>query len=335
MRSKLLALLAVVSAAAFGGCTVHPPGETRERQAALREGKPFAARDSERPALRLPDNPTPDDLVRYALQSSPELEQRYWEWRSAIEQIPQDGTQATNLAISGSTGISRGRFSTDRTVLTAGNDPMADIVWPEKLSTAARRALENARAAGMRFQSAKYDLRNRVLSAYYDYALDGELIRLEQSNAELLSTTAIIVEARNRSGVSGQQDLLKARNAADLSRNDIAQMQSQLLVQRASLNALLNREPHAALLVPDQLPASRTVSLSDEQLVRRESSSPILNISRISRSVPPPISRESPRRWPAPLPCRCCDTRRSMPRLPRPRQICTPPRRCCANPAWT
>jgi hypothetical protein len=53
----------------------------------------------DRSPTTLPAEPTPDDLVRYASLASPELEQKYWEWKSAIEQIPQDGTQATNLVL--------------------------------------------------------------------------------------------------------------------------------------------------------------------------------------------------------------------------------------------
>jgi outer membrane protein TolC len=256
-------LLAI--AALFAGCTIHPQGETQQRQAALAAGKPFSRPIEHRPPL--PDRPTADDLVQYALLTNADLEQRYWEWRSAIEQIPQDGTQPANLAIFAGTTVSHGTLSFDRTTVTAGNDPMADIVWPSKISTAAQRALENARAAGLRFQQAKYALRDKVLSAYDDYALTAELLRLEQANANLLQTTATVAEARNRAGAAGQQDLLKARNELDLSRNDIAHLRSQLPAQQAALNALLNRDPTAALLTPTELPANRSIPYSDEQLL--------------------------------------------------------------------
>lgn len=249
------------------GCTIHPTGEHEERQAALRSGAPFTQPVEKRQAPVLPENPSPDDLVRYALSSSPDLEQRYWEWRSAIEQIPQDGTQATNLTISAGTTISRGQLSTDRTTLTVLNDPMADIVLPVKLSVAAQRALENARAAALRFTQAKFDLRARVLDAWYAYALNAELIRIEQSNAELLSAAVMVVEARNRAGAAGQQDLLKANNELDLSRNDLANMQAQVPALRSSLNALLGREPQATLIVPASLPPTQPVAHTDAELL--------------------------------------------------------------------
>lgn len=268
MRNRLSLLLIATSLfVALGGCTVHPEGEQEERHAALQAGKSFEKPVSERNAPPLPANPTVDDLVHYALLTNPDLEQHYWDWRSAIEQIPQDGTQPTNLALSAGTTLNKGNLSRDRTTLAAFNDPMADVVWPEKISVAAKRALENARAAGWRFQKAKFDLRNTVLGAYYDYSLTAELIRLEENNAELLQTTTMVVEARNAAGSAGQQDLLKARNELDISRNDIANMRSRLPSQRAALNALLNRDAGSPLPVPTQLPTTRSMGYSDEQLL--------------------------------------------------------------------
>src|SRR5579872_4118530 len=163
-RLAMVTLLAVLT-----GCTVHPPGEREERNAALQSGKPFEKRIESRQILPLPENPTPDQLVEYALLNNAELEQHYWEWRSAIEQIPQDGTQTTTLNVAAGTSITNGRASWGSSTVTLANDPMTDIKWPGKLDAAAKQTLENAKAAGQRFVKAKYDLRNKVLSAYYDY----------------------------------------------------------------------------------------------------------------------------------------------------------------------
>ena len=260
-------LVTIVLLVGLASCTVHPPGEREERATAVQMGKPFEKRIEVRQIQPLPENPTPDQLVEYALLSNAELEQHYWEWRSAIEQIPQDGTQTSSLNAAVGTSITKGRTSWGNSTLALSNDPMTDIKWPDKLDAAAKQALENARAAGHRFIKAKYDLRNKVLSAYDDYALNAELIRLEQSNQQLLRTTAMVTEARNRAGSSGQQEVLKASNEVDVSGNDIANRESQLPSQRAAINALLSRPADAPLPVPAELPPSRTVVYGDEQLV--------------------------------------------------------------------
>lgn len=259
--------IALIAALLLGGCTVHPAGENAERSAAARAGRPFAAEPEARVTPPLPDHPTPDQLVDYALQTNADLEEKYWEWRSAIEQIPQDGTQPTNLALSANLSVMRGRTGWNQATLSAGNDPMADIVLPPKLSAAARHALENARAAGLRFRKAQFDLRAKVIDAWCDYALTAELIRLEQSNLQLLKTTAMVVEARDLAGSGGQQDVLKAQNEVDLSANQIAAMQAELPARRAALNALLGRQGNAPLAVPSELPARAAFAYSDAQVL--------------------------------------------------------------------
>ncbi len=260
-------LVTIATLAGMVGCTVHPSGEREERDAAVQAGKPFEKRFELRKLPSLPENPTPDQLVEYALLSNAELEQRYWEWRGAIEQIPQDATQTTTLNIAAGTTITNGHTGWQSSTVSLANDPMTDIKWPGKLDAAAAQTLENAKAAGHRFIKAKYDLRNKTLSAYYDYALTAELIRLEQSNQQLLATTAMATEARTRAGASGQQDLLKAGNDFDMSGNDIANMQSQLPSQRAAINALLGRPAEAPFPFPTELPATRSLAYGDGQIV--------------------------------------------------------------------
>lgn len=258
----LLGVAVVVS-----GCTVHPPGEQIERRAMAQEGARYNAPVEWRHVPALPSNPTADQLVDYALLTNAQLEQRYWEWKSTIEQIPQDGTQNTNLSLFVGASIVNGTMSLDRTTAALGNDPMADVVLPPKLSATATRALENARAAGLRFQKAKYELRRKVLEAAYDLALSSELIRLERQNAQLLETTASLTDARVRAGGAGQQDLLRARNELDLSHNESAAMEARLPAQRAALNALLGRAPDSPVAVADELPAAQPIHESDDVML--------------------------------------------------------------------
>jgi outer membrane protein, heavy metal efflux system len=52
-----------------------------------------------------------------------------------------------------------------------------------------------------------------------------------------------------------------------MSENDIATMQSQLVSQRATINALLSRRADSPLPIPRQLPASRPLAYEDADLV--------------------------------------------------------------------
>ncbi len=268
MNSSTFArLIAFATGALLTACTVHPTGEREERAAALQSGKPFEQRIEVRDISPLPDDPTVDQLVDYALLTNAELEQHYWEWRSAIEQIPQDGTQLTTFNVAAGTTLMHGHAGWGSSTLALSNDPMTDIHWPGKLDTAAQQALENARAAGQRFIKDKYELRYKVLSAYDDYALNARLIRLEQSNQGLLRTTVTMTDAQNRVGGAGQQDVLKASNELAMSGNDIATMQSQLVSQCAAINALLNRSADSPLPIPNELPPARPLAYGDAELI--------------------------------------------------------------------
>ncbi len=264
---RVLTIALLLLASILSGCTIHPPGEKQERDAAARLGKPFEKQVKDRDIPPLPENPTPEQLVQFALLNNADLEQKYWGWRAAIEQIPQDGTQSTNLNIAAGTTITKGHASWGASTVTLGNDPMTDIKWPGKLDLAAKQSLEAARAAGRRFVNAKYALRGKVLGAYYDFALDAQLLRLEQANAQLLDVVASTTAARNRAGSMGQQDVLKARNQLDLSRNDIANLQSQLMIQQAALNSLMDRPPQASPAMPMEQPPPRAIAYTDAQLL--------------------------------------------------------------------
>jgi outer membrane protein TolC len=249
------------------GCTVHPPGEAEERRAATQAGKPFETQIESRQLPELQANPTADQLVEFALLNNAQLERDYWQWRSAIEQIPQDGTQSSSPNVAAGTTFTNGRTSLRSSTVTLANDPMTDIKWPGKLDAAARQSLANARAAGQRFIKAKYELRFSVLSAYYDYALNAKLIDLARSDQQLLHTTAAVTEARNGAGNVGEQDVLKATNEVDMSGNDIANMLSQLPGEVAAINAFLGRPAEAPLPLPADLPPARSLAYDDAELI--------------------------------------------------------------------
>ena len=92
-----------------------------------------------------------------------------------------------------------------------------------------------------------------MLSAYYDYALNAELIRLEQSNQQLLQTTATATQARNRARQCFRPTRRAevASNDVDMSGNDIAgNMQSQLPGQLAMIQRPFESSSGCAIARP-------------------------------------------------------------------------------------
>jgi cobalt-zinc-cadmium efflux system outer membrane protein len=259
-RSVLLIALALPALALIGSCAFHPRGEREERELA-KEALPTPAPhplSAEAPLL---------EILNYAYASNAELQSRYWEWRAAIERIPQEASIPAAPAVSFSSTFEDGDASLSRTTIGIGNAPMTMIPWPGTVSLAGRRALELARAAGLRFASAKLALRTRVLTAYYDYALLGETIRLESQKVALLGSLFDDAQARLRGGSGGSLEILKARTELDLARNDLESLSAKVPGSLAMLNAIVGREHSAPLALPLLLPAPRELPFTDAQIL--------------------------------------------------------------------
>ena len=258
-RISVLLSLSLSLCLLFASCALHPRGEREEREAARRALPP------PEPGV-LSADASAREILDYAYAANPGLRVAYWEWVAAIEAIPQEASPGTDLAVSVESMFEDGETSLDRTTLGVGNDPMSNIQWPGKLSTRGKRALEEARAAGWRFQNAKLELRTSLLGAYFDYCLLAEDTRLKEADLALLETAVDIAGAQVRSG-SSSVAVLEARNERDLAANDLATLKSRVPGQVASINALLNRDPSSPLALPPELPAARALPYGDDEIV--------------------------------------------------------------------
>jgi outer membrane protein TolC len=255
----------VAAAVLLAGCALRPPGETEERQHMAEAGRPYVEEVAVPP---LPENPGPDDYLHYAFLANADLQARYWEWAAAIERVPQNSSWPS-VALPFSFMLSPTNMKLwDRTTVGIMNDQMSNIPYPTKLSTAGRQALEEAQAAGLRFEAAKFLLQGRVLSAYYDLALLAGSMRIQEGNVALLRLIARQAAVRVQTAAGSQADLLKAQTELDLASNDLANLKSQVAPAAARINALLGRPAEAAVPLPAALPAPRSLPVPDDQIIR-------------------------------------------------------------------
>lgn len=249
----------------LAGCAVRPAGEKQERARIDEAGRTFA---EQAPPPALPGTPTADDYVEYALRRNAGLQTRFWEWRSAIERIPQVSSYP-RLAVGFDTMFSSESITAwNRTTLRAANDSMSNIPFPTKLAAQGRIALENARAAGERFLEAKYLLRQQVLNTYYDLAFLSEEIRIGEESLSLSRMQADQSAARVRSGTAAQTELLNAQTGLDLAQNALANLRAQHAPLAARLNALLGRPAQEPVPLPPLLPGPRPLPLKDDELLQ-------------------------------------------------------------------
>ncbi|HVP57722.1 MAG TPA: TolC family protein [bacterium] len=252
--------LVLIGILAISSCAIHPRGERAERELARKA----YAREELKP---LSADASLEEVLNYAYRANADLERLYWEWIAALEAIPQDASPGTNLALSVESMFEEGATSLQRTTLGVGNDPMTNLPWPGKLATAGAKSLESARAAGFRFQAGKLELRAKVLSAYYAYALLAESVRLKQREVSLLTTAASSAEGSFTVSKASAMELLEARNARDLAINDLENLRAQVPSRLADLNALLSREAAAPLELPGELPPARNLPYTDAEIL--------------------------------------------------------------------
>lgn len=258
-------LLLLLSITLLAGCALRPEGEKEEREHARAAGEHY---DKEAVLPVLTEESGPIDYLQYAFLKNADLEARYWEWRSALEQIPQDSS-FPNPAMTFRYMFSPENIKAwNRTTVGAANDPMSNIPYPSKLSAAGRLALENARAAGWRFEEAKFILQGKILSEYYDLALLGETLRIYQENVVLLKQTVSIADTRVRAGLATPQDLLKAQTELELAENGLNNLNSQVPQLSAKMNAFLNRPVGTPVPLPKTLPEARPLPVSDSELIQ-------------------------------------------------------------------
>lgn len=261
-------LLLVLAGITLSGCVLAPKGTDEENAAARQAGQPYIHPFEQRTIPDLPEQPTWQDVLHRAFLANGDLEAAYWEWRAALARIPQVANYPnTNLAPSFSYMFSSERMkSFDRTSVNLGFDPMENLAFPTKVAQAGKVALDEARAAGKRFQALKFEIQRKVLTAYLDLALHEEQIRIGRDNVNLLKLMSD--SAGDRVGAGGApQDLLRAQTQYRLAENQLATMQSEHMTMLSMINGMLGRDPKAALNLPATIPAARPLAADDAKLI--------------------------------------------------------------------
>lgn len=251
-----------------GGCVLKPKGMDAEQDRIDKAESPYQAEYDKRSVPDLPAPATWRDVLRRAFLTNGDLEASYFEWKAAISRIPQVADYPNaNLAPSFSYMFNNERMkSWDRTTINVGFDPMENLAFPTKVAKAGQIALEDTRAAGQKFLAAKFELQQKVLTAYLELLLHQYKLQIEEENLGLLKVLSDT--AADRLAAAGnQQDLLRAQTQYRLAQNELANMIAEHQSMVAMLNGMLARDAQAPLVLPDTLPAARIVKADDAQLI--------------------------------------------------------------------
>lgn len=237
MLHRLLSVLLVAAA----GCSV--AGESAERRDLDREGRPYQFRHGERKLPTLPADAPLLDVLQHAFLSNADLERAYFEWKMAVERVPQaaslDDPRFRFERLFSKEKLSRW----DRTTLAISQM----VPFPGKLDKAGQVALAEAVAAGRRFEDAKFMLQAELVEAWAELRFVRAAIRIAEENLALLRDVAETTRALVAVGKATQVDVTKADLEVTAADNELRARQSEAPPALARLNALLSRPPAAAL----------------------------------------------------------------------------------------
>ncbi len=267
-QRRVVLILAILVTAGLYGCVLTPEGTRQEKEKAREASQSFEAPIEKR---QLPELPVParwPDILSRAFLANGELEAAYFEWRAALERIDQAAVWPnSNVALSFGYIFSPENVKAwNRTTIGVGFDPAMNLSLPIKAGTAGKVALDTARETGERFRAVKFDLQRRVLTAYLDWALTEELIRIERDNLTLLQLVRDSAADRAQAG-GPLQDLFKSMIESETSENELASLEAKASSMRSTLNGMLGREANAALALAPGLPAPRAVPADDSELL--------------------------------------------------------------------
>jgi outer membrane protein TolC len=260
-----------------GGCALVPRGTDQERQKLEALSGRYEPPLEQRQLPELPEQPAWQDVLRRTMLANGDLEAAWFDWKAALERVAiASGWPNSNVAFGYAYQFSGEDLSTfDRMTFSAGFDAMENLAFPAKTAQAGEIALDQARAAGERFRASKFALQERVLSAWAEYALAAEKVRIYGRNLGLVDR--LLDTARGRVQAGGMQhDLLRAEVEQRRAQDALRVAEADLAARRAMLNGLMARPPQAPLAPPVGLPEPRPVPADDALLLAAADRNPEL-----------------------------------------------------------
>ncbi len=159
--------------------------------------------------------------------------------------------------------------------------------FPTKYYLSGEIQSTKARAADMQLSSKKLEIRQKVISAYYNLFAVNRIIELLKAQRATLDEIARSAESRHATGLVPQQDEMKAHMEQTKLDGDLITIQDEETSAQASLNALMNRPAAGPVQLPKMelgIPQIK-VSLSDIAKLARHYSRKIQDSQYLAKAA--------------------------------------------------
>src|SRR5579872_257110 len=196
------------------------------------------------------------DLLAEAEQNNPQIKAAQQGWQSAKQvpsQVstlpdPQINVQQVNV---GSPRPFAGYTNSDFSYIGLGISQ--DIPYPGKLRLRGEMAKRDADVTQQQYESVRRSVLAGVKSAYFQLAYLSKTLAILESDGQLLQQVEKAADARYRSGLGNQQDLLQAQLERTKLLREITMHHLEVAKLQARLKELLNRSQSSPDIEPVDL----------------------------------------------------------------------------------
>ena len=199
------------------------------------------------------------ELVKEAEQNNPQILAAHQGWQAAKQVPPQVSTlpdpqfnlQQVNV---GSPRPFAGYTNSDFAYIGLGVSQ--DFPYPGKLRLKGEIAKRDADVSEQQYESVRRSILAQVKEAYFQLAYLSKTLGILESDGQLLQQLEKAADARYRSGMGNQQDLLRAQLEQTKLLREITMHHLEVAKSQAQLKQLLNRSQASPDIEPTDLSAT-------------------------------------------------------------------------------
>jgi cobalt-zinc-cadmium efflux system outer membrane protein len=217
------------------------------------------------------------DLLNEGEKNNPQIAAARQGWESAkqipsqVSTLPDPQFTAQQVSV-GSPRPFAGYTNSDFAYFGLGVSQ--DFPYPGKLRLRGEMAKRDADVAQQQYESVRRSVHAGIKTAYFQLSYLSKTLGILESDGELLQQVEKAADARYRSGMGNQHDLLQAQLERTKLLREISMHHLEMAKMQAQIKQLLNRSQSSPDIEPADLPETPLAYTFDELLSRTKGENP-------------------------------------------------------------
>lgn len=223
------------------------------------------------------------DLLNEAEQNNPQIRSAREAWQSA-EQVPRQVSALPDpqAVVQEFTVGSPRPFAgyTNSNFAYIGFGISQDLPYPGKLKLKGEIAKQDAGVAEQRYESVRQSVLASIKAAYFQLAYLSKTLGVLESDGQLLQQVEQTADARYRSGMGNQQDVLQAQLQQTKLLSEITMHHLEVAKAQAGIKQLLHRPQTSPDIEPSEISETPLPQTFDELLAAAQKQNPEISGAR-------------------------------------------------------